>query len=340
MEHVPPKDLADLKACSERLGTNRFLVQAAGGNTSVKDGEVMWIKASGTLLAHARDREIFVAVDLAALNADIAADAPEADAPQHYLFDKSLLRPSIETSLHAVFRQRVVLHVHCVNTIAVAIRQDARQVFEDRLAAFNWAQVPYAKPGAALARSVGQVLATETDVIVLGNHGLLVAADTVAAAERLVLAVNRALEVEVAPTLAVDAEALARVAGDAYRAVDSDDPLHQLALTADKVGLATAGSLYPDHVIFCGVGAHCLKPDEDADGYCARIGWQPAFLIVPGAGVIMRRDASHAAIELTRCLADVMRRVPPDAALNYLTEHENGELLNWDAETYRQRLNA
>jgi rhamnose utilization protein RhaD (predicted bifunctional aldolase and dehydrogenase) len=33
---------------------------------------------------------------------------------------------SIETALHAVLPHRVVLHVHYVNTIAWAIRQDAR----------------------------------------------------------------------------------------------------------------------------------------------------------------------------------------------------------------------
>ena len=42
-------DLAALARVSAELGRNRLLVQAAGGNTSVKDDGVLWVKASGTL---------------------------------------------------------------------------------------------------------------------------------------------------------------------------------------------------------------------------------------------------------------------------------------------------
>jgi hypothetical protein len=34
----------------------------------------------------------------------------------------------------------------------------------------------------------------------------------------------------------------------------------------------------------------------------------------------------------------VLERVPADAVLNYLTAAEEAELLNWDAEQYRQTL--
>ena len=49
----PPEDFADLARLSARLGADPLVIQGAGGNTSVKDGAVMWIKASGTQLADA-----------------------------------------------------------------------------------------------------------------------------------------------------------------------------------------------------------------------------------------------------------------------------------------------
>ena len=119
MSHIePPFDLDALKQVSASIGSDRFLVQAAGGNTSIKHNNIMWIKASGTQLAQALDKEIFVAVDLAAMAYDINHQPLNADEPYRYSCDKGGLRPSIETSLHAVFSQRVVLHAHCVNTIA------------------------------------------------------------------------------------------------------------------------------------------------------------------------------------------------------------------------------
>jgi len=42
-----------------RIGKDRLLVQGAGGNVSWKDGNTLWIKASGKWLAHAETEEIF-----------------------------------------------------------------------------------------------------------------------------------------------------------------------------------------------------------------------------------------------------------------------------------------
>ena len=43
----------DFRKLSANLGQDPLQVQGPGGNTSVKDDEVMWIKASGTELANA-----------------------------------------------------------------------------------------------------------------------------------------------------------------------------------------------------------------------------------------------------------------------------------------------
>ena len=54
----------------------------------------------------------------------------------------------------------------------------------------------------------------------------------------------------------------------------------------------------------------------------------------------MRADATVGAQALAQCLGDVLLRVPEGAVVHYLTLEENGALLNWDAEKYRQALNA
>ena len=38
------------------------------------------------------------------------------------------------------------------------------------------------------------------------------------------------------------------------------------------------------------------------------------------------------------CLALVLERVPADATLHYLTAADEAELLDWDAEKYRQAI--
>ena len=53
---TPPAELIEVSA---RIGQDIDLVQGAGGNSSAKEGEVLWVKASGTWLAAARDQPIF-----------------------------------------------------------------------------------------------------------------------------------------------------------------------------------------------------------------------------------------------------------------------------------------
>ena len=175
----------------------------------------------------------------------------------------------------------------------------------------------------------------KTDVIVLRNHGLIVAAESVADAERLLGQVVDALSIEPAAPRPVDIAALETMATDGWVVPDPDARVHQLALDEARMRQATGGSLYPDHVIFCGVGAETVSGDSLPDASDA-----PAFLIIPGKGVMMRADASNGAHALSQCLADVLLRVPTDATLAYLTPNQNAELLDWDAEKYRKALNA
>lgn len=339
----PPEEFDALRTVSARLGADPALIQFAGGNTSVKDGGVMWIKASGTLLAEARLKDVFVPVDVAAMRASLAAGEARADRPAEFLLGEGGMRPSIETSLHAVFPQRVVMHVHCVETLAVAIQADAEARLAERLAGLPFAFVPYRKPGAALAAEVAARLRPEARMAVLANHGLIAAGDSVADARLALTEVAARLAAPVTPGRP-DLAPLARLAAGSAYAVAEDAGTHQMALTPWRVEAASAGSLYPDHVIFCGIAAHALLPGEDPDAGAARVAatGQPAppFLIAPGLGVLIRRDAGEGAIAMTRCLADVLARVPDGTPLATLTTEQNLELLDWDAEAYRKALHG
>ena len=340
----PPVDLRTLNILSARIGADPALIQAAGGNTSIKASGVMWIKASGTQLADAVRRDIMVPVDLERIRAALGARADIADSPAEFLARPGALRPSIETSLHAVFAQRVVVHVHCVNTIAFAIRADAETALTALLQGFDWGFVPYHRPGAQLAAQVAGVLGPNTNVVVLRNHGLIVTAESVAAAETLLNRVTQALSLDPGADRAADMEKLALIAYGTGFAPCPDAETHQLAFDPVTRLRAERGPLYPDHVLFCGLGATVLHPGETVADATAR-GFAPGLpapviVIVPDLGVLIPQDASPTVRALCRCLADVLRRVPQGPDLTYITPTEAGSLLNWDAETYRAALNA
>jgi len=322
-------DLDKLRALSARVGADPLLVQAAGGNTSLKQDGVMWIKASGTWLKDAAQRDIFVPLDHKAILDALAKDDPACESCTAFVrtdLNSTGLRPSIETTVHALMPQRVVVHVHCVNTIAWAIRADAEQRLAERLKGFDWAFIPYARPGLPLAGAIQSRMRPGVNVLVLGNHGLAVAADTVEEADALLSRVVRAVSRPVRAASAVDRAALDRLcAGTTYRPAEMDET-H--ALATDPLALKRGKSLvfYPDHVVFLGVG---VATDVAGD---------PPLVAVPGVGVLIRDGAKPAIEPMGRCLADVMRRVEESDPLVALTDEDVDRLVNWDAEKYRQTL--
>src|SRR5258707_11812045 len=107
---------------SVELGRNPLLVQGPGGNISIKRDGVLWVKASGTWLADAGTRNLFVPVDLQLLRRAIAEQAEDPVRPARLDGGPTGLKPSIETTLHALLPHPVVVHVHSVATLALAIR--------------------------------------------------------------------------------------------------------------------------------------------------------------------------------------------------------------------------
>lgn len=344
-ERVDAAQFEALRRLSAKVGSDPSLVQAAGGNTSIKTDGVLWIKASGTWLMNAEREDIFVPVSMAPLLEAVAAIDPAAEKAEAFtLQDRNPrgLRPSIETTVHALMPQRVVVHVHCVDTIALAVRHDAATVVGERLKGLDWALVPYCRPGLPLARAIAAARKPETDILVLGNHGLVVAAETVEEAEALLRRVCGLLAqpIREAPEPKIE-DLLGQTGGDGYR-LPAFGEAHAVATDPASCRIAGGGTLYPDHAIFLGAGSTVAGSGETAAGIAERARGEgrepPAMILFPGLGVLMRKDANAGAEALARCLADVTARVDEKATLRYLTDTETDQLVNWDAEKYRQEL--
>ncbi len=311
-------DLAALTRVSAELGSNRLLVQAAGGNTSIKDDGVLWVKASGRWLAKALDEPIFAALDLPRVLGALAHDDPACETCDAFVradLSSPGLRPSVETTLHAGLPQRFVLHVHCVETISNAVLEDGAARLAPLLDGLKWQWVPYTRPGLPLFRTI----TPGADIYIFANHGLVVAADTLEAAVGLVATVGRRLArpIQAAPTRS---ESGVQRAG--YRFADAP------ALTPHGAKLAAAGTLYPDHLVFLGSGAALIDNVVGA----------PPVILAPGFPPLVREDLTPAPLALAECLGDVAARLAPDDRLRYLTAQQEYDLTHWDAEIYRLTL--
>lgn len=312
----------DFRALSARLGGDPLQVQGPGGNTSVKDGPVMYIKASGTELADAERRDIFVAVDRDQAVREAREEAGDGSCKNTVLDTSHGLRPSIETTFHAAFDHRIVVHTHSVATLAHAISPEGRAIAAEKLTGLNAVMVPYAKPGLPLTREILARIQPDTTVVMLENHGLICAGASVDEVSARIADVENRLHLAPCDQTAV---AATEAAPDGY--VWSDYGW----LAQDEVAFArcSAGTYYPDHVVFLGPGL----PVSAYDGH-------PPAVLRQGQGVLIRTDATASQHAMLRCIFDVLGRVPGAWSVEPIGPDAEAALLDWDAEKYRQALAA
>jgi rhamnose utilization protein RhaD (predicted bifunctional aldolase and dehydrogenase) len=329
-----------LVAVSARIGSDLRLVQGGGGNTSLKRGDDFWVKASGTWLAEAESRDIFVRLPLKRVRTLMAG--PQAESALAALAPDGGLRPSIETSLHALLPHAAVLHVHSVNTIVWAARDDGQAALDEALQGLSWAWVPYRRPGLPLTEAIADALArapTPPDILILGNHGLVVGGEDCAAAEALLQTVEARLARPARAPLPADPARL-RAANDLDWSACDSERLNAIATDDIIAAVAARGALYPDHVVF--LGERALIVDEHyplsralADAATAGIS-PPPYAVVPGAGLLLSPELSAGARAMLECLAEVGLRIDDLSRLRYLNDADAAALLGWEAEAYRR----
>jgi len=314
------QDLTAFHSLSAALGSDPWRVQGPGGNTSIKDGATMWIKASGTELADAISKDIFVAVDRAAACRHAHGDG-DGSCKDTVLDPAITLRPSIETTFHAALDWAVIAHTHSIAALTHGASLQGFAVAAQKLGGLEAAFVPYAKPGLPLTRAILARVTVKTQVIVLENHGLICCANTVAKVSALIDEVERRLEMPVLrPAINAAPDTLPPEGFDwAAESWIAQDP--------QMTALAVSGSYYPDHVVFLGPAL----PLNDHGG-------RPPAVLVAGVGILVRKDATASQRAMLRCLSDFLSRLPHDCPPRAIGTAAEAELLDWDAEKYRQAL--
>ena len=139
-------EIFKLKELSAKLGNDLSLIQASGGNTSIKLDGKLWVKASGKKLKNALNEDIFVSLDLIKILNELSINNSKKELNYKNICSSSL-RASIETSLHAIMPYKVVLHTHSVDTIAITLISNSHNYLNKLMKDINWKFIPYYKPG-------------------------------------------------------------------------------------------------------------------------------------------------------------------------------------------------
>jgi rhamnose utilization protein RhaD (predicted bifunctional aldolase and dehydrogenase) len=327
-----------VKAFCAQIGADPLLVQGAGGNVSWKDGDVLWVKASGTWLVDAESKDIFVPVNLAHLQDALAKRdffvKPEVNG-------NSGLRPSIETLLHALMPHKVVAHLHAVEMLAYLVQVNARQIIKSLVAdSVKWIYIDYFKPGVDLARAISEELANRpgADVVFMANHGVVIGGSSV---DDVLDTLHRLIfKMKTEPIATVTEIKSAKRCAD-FLSVGyvpcADRDIRLLTLEKDLYKrLSKDWALYPDHVVFLGAEPAVIESACTYSDLKQVVARKPAYIFCKNDFVYESTQITAAQRVQLRCYYDVIIRQALDERLSALTSLQVKELLGWDAEKYRQ----
>lgn len=345
------ENLADFIELSKYAGMREDLVQAGGGNSAYKPvPNRMLIKASGVQLADVEEGfgyavvnpQIITEAFMQHADADGMTEGEAGRILREAVVEEECLpgvRPSIETFLHAAAGS-YSLHTHPITVNVLAARrggmEELRELFPQALF------VPYATPGAALARAYFRHCrkpCKDARVVFLQNHGLLVSADTAKETMELTEDVVRRtadyLGMDMSGYYAVTKlyHAVGQGAGIVWRVTDA-----HVKKAWDALGHVCGLAFCPDCVVFLGRRVYDAGDRWDAGRYADfRKAYGEPVVIGYRNDLYIRAQSVKKAAEIQSVLSFALQVAQANTgrACSMLTRQEQDFLLGWEAEKYR-----
>jgi rhamnose utilization protein RhaD (predicted bifunctional aldolase and dehydrogenase)/NAD(P)-dependent dehydrogenase (short-subunit alcohol dehydrogenase family) len=187
------QEIKELIEISRFYGNDKNYVIAGGGNTSFKDDQTIWVKASGQPLSDLTE-EGLVALNRERLREISSRKYPDDPVKRESQVKEDLYksivdplqkrRPSVETSLHEMIRYKFVVHLHPTLINGVLCSRNAKNFIQNHFGD-KVLFVPYTDPGYTLFKKVEddillyrEKFKNDPKIIFLENHGVFVSADS------------------------------------------------------------------------------------------------------------------------------------------------------------------
>jgi rhamnose utilization protein RhaD (predicted bifunctional aldolase and dehydrogenase) len=354
------EELLDLVKISRYAGQRIDLVQAGGGNSSVKtSGGLMIIKASGFLLSEVTTEKGFSELSLPSLMgvfADNSIKSSSSQREREFLSTEWVKKaqfkgekPSIETTFHAILN-KYVLHTHPMVVNMIVCREGWKQQLSDIFPDNKICFIDYRTPGIDLALELEKKIndcGVIPPVTFLQNHGLIVSSDKLEdifeLTEKIVCRLEDSIGIDFG--YCRNSQLLGNVLFDQFGMDDlvyrvEDQWLNQVFVEFPE--LFFMPPITPDVVVFCGSGAVKMQEVydfEQIEKYRNQFGVFPKVLIFREQIFLVASSLRKAreSEEVLKFTIQVLKQ-NRNLKLNFLSEEEILYLNNWEAEKYRQKI--
>lgn len=354
-------DLDALVKISKYAGERFDLVQAGGGNSSVKlDDGTMLIKASGFLLSDVEKDNGYSKVvtkditcivkneQLLRVGNKREREALTASLVKSATVDK-VNRPSIETLLHS-FMLKYTLHTHPIVVNMIVIQQNWKELLQQLFNEEKIALVDYQTPGIELAFALDREInqhQTTPKIIFLQNHGLIITSDDVdeieSLTEHVLTKIEKYLDIDMnrykmTSKISKVVNSISNQKNTAY--LSEDTVINKILFTSKE--LFFMRPFCPDMLVYCGIHAiefNDLDETKELKKYFDKYFEMPKVLIFQDQIFVISKNIKKAK-EIEEVLKFHIIVLEQNLQINieFLEMNELAYLSNWEAEKYRQEL--
>ena len=354
------KEIIELIEISKYAGERLDLVQAGGGNSSVKlDNGQMLIKASGFALSELTVKtgySVVITNKVAEIikNDEIitATSKRKREELTSKLIRKSTIdtnnRPSIETLLHSVLL-KYTLHTHPIALNIILSQKNWKDVLNSIFKVDQFALIGYHTPGIDLAIELNKEInrdKTIPKILFLQNHGLIVTSDNIEEIEYLTEYVLNLVEAYL--NIDFSKFKLTTQITNLLKRVENSNNISYLSndiflndLMKSNKKLFFEKPFCPDSFVFCGICA--LEINDFLDLSLINF-YQKKYLSLPkiiiyNNNIFIISESVKKAKEIEDVLKfHLMILSHNNSNINFLSQDELNYLGNWEAEKFRQKL--
>ena len=363
---------------SHHYGKDKRYVIAGGGNTSFKNEDKIWVKASGHALGTITeegfailDRNKLAIISEKTYSADMATREEEVKNDLAAACLTKDRRPSVETSIHNAMNTRFVVHLHPTVVNGLMCSQNAKSETK-RLFGNEAVYIPYADPGYTLFKEVENRIQAfrdqfnkEPSILLLQNHGIFAGADSTDEVKRIYEYVIHTIEQE--------ADAVSHTIEDspvcdcvqevipAIRMMLSKNGLKTLKIrnnsriarfaASEKAFAQLSVPFTPDVIVYCN-SDYLFIPDDNSEDLLAKAekaiktylqnrGYTPKVMLIQHIGLIAAGDNATECDMILDAFEDMMKIT--EIARSFGGEHPMTRaqidfINHWEAENYRRQI--
>lgn len=328
-------ELIKLEAMSKYSGERFDLVQAGGGNSSVKVGDWMFIKASGYNLTNVCVNSGYVVIDNSQLKTDIRNQKTK-DVIHYNVLGKK--RGSIETYMHSILK-KYTLHLHPIQVNRILVSKEAEKIIQQIYP--NSLVIDYLTPGIKISNEINKGYRNE-NVIFLINHGLIITCDDYDGVNTHLNNVLDAFEIyqgvdfeeyKFTNVISKEINTMFNINNVSYLCEDRIIRSYLI----NKRELFKERVTFPDELIYCGVEIMFGFETWIIEDFKSKYGESPKIIVFNDT-VYITSHSINKCKEIEEVLKSKLMILDSDYKKNYLSVDEICFLNNWDAEKYRRLL--